>query len=44
MFGPALIIFRETLEAALVISIVAAATRSVDRRHIGSATVNSNDE
>ena len=32
MFGPALIIFRETLEAALVISIVAAATRSVSRR------------
>ena len=32
MFGPALIIFRETIEAALVISIVAAATRSVSRR------------
>lgn len=32
MFGPALIIFRETLEAALVISIVAAATRSVSSR------------
>lgn len=32
MFGPALIIFRETLEAALVITIVAAATRSVSRR------------
>ncbi len=32
MFGSALIIFRETLEAALVISIVAAATRSVSRR------------
>ncbi len=32
MFGPALIIFRETLEAALVISIVAAATRTVARR------------
>ncbi len=32
MFGSALIIFRETLEAALVISIVAAATRSVNRR------------
>jgi high-affinity iron transporter len=32
MFGPALIIFRETLEAALVLSIVAAATRGVDRR------------
>lgn len=32
MFGPALIIFRETIEAALVISIVAAATRGVSRR------------
>ena len=32
MFGSALIIFRETIEAALVISIVAAATRSVSRR------------
>jgi high-affinity iron transporter len=32
MFGPALIIFRETIEAALVISIVAAATRSVSGR------------
>lgn len=32
MFGSALIIFRETLEAALVISIVAAATRNVSRR------------
>lgn len=32
MFGPALIIFRETIEAALVISIVAAATRSVPKR------------
>lgn len=32
MFGPALIIFRETLEAALVISIVGAATRGVSRR------------
>jgi high-affinity iron transporter len=32
MFGPALIIFRETIEAALVISIVAAATRGVHRR------------
>ncbi len=32
MFGSALIIFRETLEAALVISIVAAATRGVSRR------------
>lgn len=32
MFGPALIIFRETLEAALVITIIAAATRGVNRR------------
>ena len=32
MFGPALIIFRETLEAALVITIIAAATRTVSRR------------
>ena len=32
MFGPALIIFRETLEAALVITIIAAATRAVPRR------------
>lgn len=32
MFGPALIIFRETLEAALVITIIAAATRGVHRR------------
>ena len=32
MFGPAIIIFRETLEAALVLGIVAAATRGVDRR------------
>lgn len=32
MFGPALIIFRETLEAVLVISIVGAATRGVSRR------------
>ncbi len=32
MFGPAIIIFRETIEAALVISIVAAATRGVSRR------------
>ncbi len=32
MFGRALIIFRETIEAALVISIVAAATRGVSRR------------
>jgi high-affinity iron transporter len=31
MFGPALIIFRETLEAALVITIIAAATRTVSR-------------
>lgn len=34
MFGSALIIFRETLEAALVISIVAAATRGVSRRSL----------
>lgn len=32
MFGPAVIIFRETLEAALVIGIIAAATRGVPRR------------
>lgn len=32
MFGPAIIIFRETLEAALVLGIVGAATRGVDRR------------
>ena len=32
MFGPAIIIFRETLEAALVIGIIAAATRGVPRR------------
>ena len=32
MFGPAIIIFRETLEAALVLGIVAASTRGVDRR------------
>jgi high-affinity iron transporter len=32
MFGPSIIIFRETLEAALVLGIVAAATRGVDRR------------
>ena len=32
MFAPALIIFRETIEAALVISIVAAATRGVPKR------------
>lgn len=34
MFGPALIIFRETLEAALVITILAAATRGVSRRSL----------
>ena len=34
MFGPALIIFRETLEAALVITIIAAATRTVSRRSV----------
>ena len=32
MFGPAIIIFRETLEAALVIGIIAAATRGVSGR------------
>jgi len=32
MFGPALIIFRESIEAALVICIVAAATRGVQYR------------
>lgn len=32
MFGSALIIFRETLEAALVIGIIAAATRGVSHR------------
>lgn len=32
MFGPAIIIFRETLEAALVLGIIGAATRGVDRR------------
>ena len=32
MFGPALIVFRETLEAALLIGIVAAATRSLAQR------------
>ena len=32
MFGSALIIFRETLEAALVLGIIAAATRGVNRR------------
>ena len=32
MFGSALIIFRETLEAALVIGIIAAATRGVSGR------------
>ncbi|MFM7522902.1 MAG: FTR1 family protein, partial [Betaproteobacteria bacterium] len=32
MFGPALIIFRETIEAALVISIVAAATCGAPKR------------
>lgn len=34
MFGPALIIFRETLEAALVITIIAASTRTVSRRSL----------
>ena len=34
MFGPALSIFRETLEAALVITIIAAATRAVQRRSL----------
>src|SRR5574340_1197957 len=32
MFGSALIVFRETLEAALLISIIAAATRGLSRR------------
>ena len=32
MFAPALIVFRETLEAALFVGIVAAATRGVPRR------------
>ncbi len=32
MFGSALIIFRETLEAALILGIIAAATRGVNRR------------
>lgn len=32
MFGPALIVFRETLEAALLIGIVAAATRGLSKR------------
>jgi len=32
MFGAALIVFRESLEAALVIGIVAAATRPIARR------------
>lgn len=34
MFGPAIIIFRETLEAALVIGIIAAATRGVTGRSL----------
>jgi len=34
MFGSALIIFRETLEAALVIGIIAAATHGVSRRSL----------
>lgn len=34
MFGSALIIFRETLEAALVVGIIAAATRGVSRRSL----------
>ncbi|WP_324780817.1 FTR1 family iron permease [Thiobacillus sedimenti] len=33
MFGAALIVFRESLEAALLISIVAAATRGLSRRN-----------
>src|SRR5512139_3800015 len=32
MFGSALIVFRETLEAALLIGIIAAATRGLSRR------------
>jgi len=33
MFGTALIVFREVLEAALIIGIVAAATRGIPRRN-----------
>lgn len=32
MFGTAIIVFREVLEAALIIGILAAATRSVPNR------------
>ena len=38
MFGSALIIFRETLEAALVLGIIAAATRGVKGRGLWLAT------
>ena len=38
MFGSALIIFRETLEAALVLGIIAAATRGVKGRALWLAT------
>jgi high-affinity iron transporter len=34
MFGPALIVFRETIEAALLIGIIAAATRGLSRRNL----------
>ena len=34
MFGPALIVFRETLEAALLIGIICAATRGLSRRTV----------
>ena len=34
MLGVALLVFREVLEAALIVSIVAAATRGVARRGI----------
>jgi high-affinity iron transporter len=34
MFGPALIVFRETLEAALLIGIIAAATRGLSGRNL----------
>ena len=32
MFAAAIIVFREVLEAALIIGIIAAATRSIPRR------------
>src|SRR5512147_653980 len=34
MFGPAIIVFRETLEAALLIGIIAAATRGLSGRNL----------